>query len=67
MAKKGTSKRKMKKAEKAQLNQQIHRLENKALGQAMADKRSSNAAQPHVPSYRKGTRSVKNRIAIREW
>lgn len=67
MAKKGTSKRKMRKAEKAQANAQTHRIANEEMGKAFRDLRSSNAAQPHVPSHKKGTRGAKNRAAIREY
>lgn len=66
MAKKGSVKGKIKKAQKAQLNH--HGLHsNKEMGKAFHDLRSSNAAQPHIPSPKKGTRSEKNRDAIREY
>ena len=67
MAKKGTSKRKISKAKNAAMNKQEHRIANAELGKAMHGLRSSNAAQPHVPSHKKGTRSTKNRAAIREY
>lgn len=67
MAKKGKSQRKIKKAQKAVLNRQEHRLSNDEMGKAFHGLRSSNAAQPHVPSHKKGTRSAKNRAAIMEY
>lgn len=67
MAKKGTSKRKIRKAQSAMLNKQEIRQENKELGAAMHGLRSSNAAQPHVPANKKGTRSKKKRAAILEY
>lgn len=67
MAKKGSSKRKIKKAQNAQLNRQEFRLSNEEMGKAFHGLRSSNAAQPHVPAHKKGTRSAKNRAAILEY
>jgi len=67
MAKKGSSKRKINKVKRAQMNTQTHRIANEELAEAMRGKRSSNAAQPHVPAYRKGTRSKKNEAAIKEY
>lgn len=67
MAKRGKAKRRMKKAQSAQLNRQEYRLANEELGKALHGLRSSNAAQPHIPSPHKGTRSMKNRQAINEW
>lgn len=67
MAKKGSSKRKINKIKRAQLNVQTHRIANEELADAMRGKRSSNAAQPHVPSHRKGTRAKKNQAAIKEY
>lgn len=68
MGKKGSSKRKMKKViDKKLKNLNSNKVANEDLGRAMRDLRSSNAAVPHTPSYKKGTRSVKNRKAIEEF
>lgn len=42
-----------------------HRHANPELAKAMRDLRSSNAAQPHVPTPLKGTRTERARQAIR--
>lgn len=67
MAKKGTSKSKIRKARNAKLNRQEFRLANEEMGKAFHGLRSSNAAQPHIPSHKKGTRSAKKRAAIMEY
>lgn len=60
MSKKGSSKRKMKKVDNKKLkNLCSNKVANEELGRAMMGLRSSNAAQPHVSSRRKGTRGVK--------
>lgn len=41
-------------------------MENLNRWKAMQGFRSSNAAQPHVPGKRKGTRKARNVAAIRE-
>lgn len=43
-----------------------HRHENPELAEAMRGFRSSNAAQPHVPTPDKGTRTERDRKAIRD-
>lgn len=43
-----------------------HRWANPELNRAMHGLGSSNAAQPHVPTPKKGTRSAQDRRAIRE-
>lgn len=43
-----------------------HRWANPELSRAMHALRSSNAAQPHVPRPRKGTRAERERQAIRD-
>ena len=40
---------------------------NKAMMAAMQQLRRSNAAAPHVPKPKKGTRAEKKRRAIAEW
>lgn len=68
MSKKGSSKRKMKKVDNKKLkNLYSNKVANEELGRAMMGLRSSNAAQPHVSSHRKGTRGVKKRNAIKEF
>lgn len=68
MGKRGSSKHKIKKvADKKLKNLSSNKVANEDLGKAMRDLRSSNAAQPHVPSHKKGTRGVKNRDAIKEF
>lgn len=68
MSKKGSRKRKMKKVDQQKLkNLSSNKVANEELGRAMMGLRSSNAAQPHVPSHKKGTRGMKNRNAIKEF
>lgn len=67
MAKKGSSKRKIRKAQNALLNKQEIRLANPELQKAMHGLGSSNAAQPHVPAHKKGTRSAHKRNAINDY
>ena len=43
-----------------------HRHANPELAKAMRDLRSSNAAQPHVETPRKGTRAARERDAIHD-
>lgn len=45
---------------------QNYRLEDKDLARAMQGLRRSNAAAPHVPQHRKGTRGQRERDAIRD-
>lgn len=44
----------------------IEKVANPAYAEAMRELRRSSAASPHVPAPRKGTRSVKKRLHIRE-
>lgn len=68
MSKKGSRKRKMKKVGNQKLkNLSSNKVANEELGMAMMGLRSSNAAQPHVPAYKKGTRGMKKRNAIKEF
>lgn len=68
MGKRGSSKRKMKKVANDRLkNLSSNKVANEELGRAMMGLRSSNAAQPHVPSHKKGTRGAKKRNAIKEF
>ena len=43
-----------------------HRWANPELNRAMHGLGSSNAAQPHVPTPKKGTRTARDRHAIRD-
>lgn len=68
MGRKGSSKRVISKARRKEFDRlSSNKVANEGLGRAMMDKRSSNAAQPHIPNYRKGTRRVKQQRAIDEF
>lgn len=68
MGKRGSSKRRIKKSRDNELKRlNSGRVANEELGAAMRGLRGSNAAVPHVPVFKKGTRGVKNRDAVKDF